>query len=145
MRRFLACYNLVKNSILQNPFTDQEITPQFHLSFESQRQKSSQREDITSPTASIFGPWTYYEMFWPFCTMTYIISTAFLSVLKSSKKDKNMMSCTRLYVDPTETLTGQGRKRILARNGQSSRYPSLDFVLLNYCSPLSLINSHVPD
>ena len=30
---------------------------------------------------------------------------------KSSKKDKNMMSCTRLYVESTYTLIGQGRKK----------------------------------
>ena len=28
------------------------------------------------------------------------------------------MPCTRLYVDPTETLTGQGREKILVSNGE---------------------------
>ena len=61
-------------------------------------------------------------------------------VLKGSKKDKNMMSCTRLYVEPTETLTDQGGKRILVRNGRIfwSRSPAL--VLLNYWPPLPPIN-----
>ena len=40
------------------------------------------------------------------------------------------MSCTRLYVDPTETLTGKGMKMTLLRNGQSCQYRYPDLILL---------------
>ena len=50
--------------------------------------------------------------FGTFRTSIYIIYTAFLGS-KSSKKDKNMMSCTRLYAYSKEALMGQSRKRRL--------------------------------
>ena len=46
-----------------------------------------------------------------------------------------MMSCTRIYVEPTETLAGQGRKRILARNSQSCRVS-----FSGSCSPKLLVS-----
>ena len=47
--------------------------------------------------------------FGPFGTRIYIISTSFLGS-KSSKKDKNIISCTGLYVDHIEALIGQSRE-----------------------------------
>ena len=47
----------------------------------------------------------------PSCNTIYIVSKSFLRVLKSSKKDENMMSCTILYIESTETLIGQARKK----------------------------------
>ena len=101
---------------------------------------SSQRGGITSQTEPIFGPWTQYETFWNFCTRIYISYPAFCRVFKSSKKDENMMSGTRHYVEPTETRTGQGRKMILARNGRICRSCSPDLVILTYWFPLSTTN-----
>ena len=44
------------------------------------------------------------------------------------------MSCTRLYVKPTATLTSQGRKSILVKNIQSCRscYPDIFFPKLSF-------------
>ena len=61
------------------------------------------------------------------------------------QKDENIMSCTRLYVDPTETLTSQGRKMILVINGQSCRYCSIVLVFLKFHSPLPSTNRCVLD
>ena len=55
------------------------------------------------------------------------------------------MSFTRLYVEPTKTLMVQGRKRIIVNHGQSCQSCSPDIVLLNWHSPLPLINWRVPD
>ena len=68
-----------------------------------------------------------------------------LRVFESSKKDKNVMPCTIRYLDPMETLTGQERKSIIVRNGQSCRSHSPDLVLLKYQSPLPPINWRVLD
>ena len=47
--------------------------------------------------------------FGPFGTRMYTISTEFFIILKSSKKDENMISCTKIYVESTKPLMGQGR------------------------------------
>ena len=55
-----------------------------------------------------------------------ILEHVFLGSLKISLDDKNMMSCTRLYVDPTESPMGQAGKKSLLRllkTGSSPRYP----------------------
>ena len=143
MRRFLACYNLFKNRIIQNTFMDRDITPYLicHSNF-----------SVISPVTGeiFFSNWTH---FWPLDILWDILAFvhqdlhnfySIFRVFKVIKKDKNIMSCTRLYVHPTETLTGQGTKRIRARNVQSCRSCSPDLVLLKYWSPLSRINWSVP-
>ena len=72
---FLACYNYSQNSIFRYLFTDRDITPcpTCHSKYSVISQKSSHRGDIPSKKAPIFGLWTYYETFWPFCTSIYII------------------------------------------------------------------------
>ena len=55
------------------------------------------------------------------------------------------MSCTRLYVDPTETLTGKGMKMTLLRNGQSCQYRYPDLILLKSHSPLPTIRNALID
>ena len=110
MKCFLSDYNLVKNWLFQNPFTSQEITPLFiyhsNISF-----RSLVRGDIfLLKSHPSLAQGHIMNHFGPFCTRIYIISTAFFRVQKGSKKDKNMMSYTRLYVDPTETLMYQARK-----------------------------------
>ena len=51
------------------------------------------------------------------------------------------MSCTKIYVQPTDTLTYQERKSILVSNIQSLRYCSLDVVLLNSHYPFPSIRN----
>ena len=86
------------------------------------------------------------DIMWDVLAFLYQVIHHFYSsfrVLKGSKKDKNMLSCTRIYVDPTYTLTGQGRKGILVRNGLNCWSCSMALVILNYPSPLPPINWRV--
>ena len=50
--------------------------------------------------------------FGPFGTRVYTVSKVFLGY-KSSKNDKNMIACPRLYVKPTETRVLNSSKRSL--------------------------------
>ena len=62
--------------------------------------------------------------FWPGDTIRYVLDLLYQDVqncfsifldLRSRKKDENMMSCYRLYVESTETLMGQrSKKRLLS-------------------------------
>ena len=105
MRHFLVVYNLV-----QKNFYGQRDHPLGHLPFKYHSPKTIHRGGISSQTTPIFGQGTQSETFWSYYTIIHTISVEFLGY-KSSKKDKNMISCTRLYVESTETLTDQGRKR----------------------------------
>ena len=76
-----------------------------------------------------------------------MISTAFYRVLKGSKKDKNMISCTRLYVDTTYRYPDRSSKKKYprVRNGESCRSRSPALVHLKYHSLLPTINLRIPD
>ena len=84
-----------------------------HLPFKYQCQKSSQSGDIPSLTAPIFGLWTQCQPFWPFLYQDLHNFYSIFHHLQKQQKDENMMSCPRLYVESTETLMGQGRKKRL--------------------------------
>ena len=90
MKHFKAVYNLVKNSFF-----------------------SLLRAERSPPwTSSIqILPWIEYKMFWPFLYKNLHNFYSIFVGLKGSKKDENMMSCTRLYVESTETQLDKGRKR----------------------------------
>ena len=144
MRRLFSILKLIKLlniSKLRYGTRDHHLP---HLSSKFYCQKSKQRKYITSQTAPVFGPWTYYETLWPFCTRIYIFSTVFLESKKVSKYE-NIMLCTRIYVEPTENLVVQEKKMIIVSNGQNcwSCYLSLVFRIL--CSPLPPIHNALID
>ena len=135
MRHFLACYNLVKNSKISPPaspfnqFLVSEVQSEGRYSF-SNRAHFWPLDIIWDVLACLYQDLhNFYRIF---------------RVLKSSKKYENIMSCTRIYVDPTEDLTGKGRKMILVRNSQSCWSHSPVLVLLNcHSRRLSIRNAPV--
>ena len=88
MRRSLACNKVVKNSYFSKSLYEPKDHPMLHPQLTFQCQRSIQRGDITSQTAPNLGPWTYYEMFWPFCTSIYIFPSEFLEFKTVAKKTK---------------------------------------------------------
>ena len=80
MKRFLARYNLVKNSNPSKPFYGSIDHPLPHLSFKIYFNMSSQNVEISSQTALIIGPGHIMKRFGPICTRIYIISATFLRV-----------------------------------------------------------------
>ena len=113
MKYFLAGYNLSKNSKFSNFFLSQDTSP-LDICHSNISIRSSVRGEIFLLKLCPFLAQEHnMKHFGPFCTSIYITSTVFLRVYKSSKKDKNMMSCTRIYVEPTYSLVRQARKGIL--------------------------------
>ena len=112
MERFLACHNLVKNPIFQNPFTVLEITL-LGICHSNLSVRCLVRGEIFLLKARPFLAWQHnMERFGHFVPGSRSFLQHFLGS-KSSKKDKNMMSCNRLYVEPTEAVIDQARKRRL--------------------------------
>ena len=144
MRRFLACFNLVKNvnlsKLLYGPIYHPPAPPVIQI-LVSEIQSEGR---YSFSDRAHFGPLDIIRDILTFLYQDIHNFYSIFRVFKGSKKDKIVISCTRLYIDPTETLTGQARKRILTRNVRICRSPSLTLVLLNYRSPLPPINWHVP-
>ena len=98
LRYILAVYNFVKKiKNIKNPCTGRDITP-LDICHSTLSIGRPVRQDIFLLKPRLFWARGYNQRhFGPFCTRIYIISTEFQDI-KSSKKDENMMSCTRLYV-----------------------------------------------
>ena len=108
---FLAGYNLVKKSDFQNTSTGWNITS-LDIWHSNISVRSTLKGDIFLLKLRPFWYHVHIEIhLGPFCTRIYIIIQHF-SVLKTSKKDENMMSCTRLdtkmlnnYIDPLRLVS----------------------------------------
>ena len=113
IKRFYQVVTWSKSWNFQNPFMGREIAPLdiFHSNISI---RSTFIEYIL-----LLKPHPFWDQghimkhFGSFCTWIYISSTEYLGSKKVAKKDENNMSCTRLYVEPTEILIGKARKRIL--------------------------------
>ena len=71
---------------------------------------SSTREELLLSQVHPFQP---RKLIWGVLAILYQLLHNFYSIsqgLKSSQHDENMMSCTRIYMDPTQDLMGQPRK-----------------------------------
>ena len=108
----IAGYNLVNNSNSSIFFYGPRYHPLVHIPFKYYHQNSSQRGDITSQKW-LFCP---RDILWNVLALLYQDLPSFYRIfegLKSSKKDKSMMSCTRIYVEPTDSMMIQESKRRL--------------------------------
>ena len=85
----------------------------FTIQFLASKDQSDRK--YTFSNAPLFPQGTKSEEFWPFYIRIYTIYTAFF-LSKKLQKYENMMSCTRLYVDYTDTLMCQARKMRLLSN-----------------------------
>ena len=111
VRRFLAVYNLVQKKN-KNPFTSGDITPLHILYSNLSVRRPVIGEIFLLKRVHFWSGDTIRDTLVLFYQDLHNFYSIF-RILKSGKKDENIISCTRFYVDSTDTLMGQRRESII--------------------------------